>query len=124
MYIYASQRLLYNCTYDVLFGTHYSCSANGWITRPTFIDWLAKSVFLASLPLQHSPVLLILDGHKSHISYEVCVNSSDNGVHLLKLPPRLAHLFQTFDLAVFKLITSAWNLTAAEFIHRERQAIT
>ena len=57
----------YNCTYRGPLGTRYCCSANGWMTGLTFIEWV-KSVFLASLPSQCSPVLFILNRHKSHIS--------------------------------------------------------
>ena len=121
--IYSGQRLQYNCTSGGPLGTRYSCSANGWMTGSNFIDWL-KSVFIASLSPQHPPVLLILDGHTSHISYEVRTLARDNNVHLLKLPPHLTHLLQPLDLAVFKPMKSAWDVATADFIRRERRAIT
>ena len=68
--VYSGQRLQYNCTHGGPLGSRYSVSLNGWMTAPTFVDWL-KSLFLPSLPPEHTPLLLILDGHKSHISYEV-----------------------------------------------------
>ena len=94
--------------------------ANGWMTGPIFLDWL-RSLFLPSLSPDRSAVLLVLDGHKSHISYEVLCLASDNRVHLLKLPPLLTHL-QPLDLSVFKPVKSAWNLAVADFVHKERHA--
>ena len=104
--VYTGQRLQYNCTSGGPLGTRYSVSPNGWMTGPTFLDWM-KSLFLPSLPSQQSPVLLILDGHKSHISYEVRLLAREHNVHLLKLPQHLTHLLQPLDLLVFKPMKSA-----------------
>ena len=83
--VYTGQRLMDDLTYGGPLGTRYSVSANGWMTGPTFINWLKVLFLLSSLPPER-PVLLILDGHSSHVSYEVCVLAHEQGVHLLKLP--------------------------------------
>ena len=67
--VYTGQRLMKDLTVGGPLGTRYSVSSNGWMTGPTFVDWL-QSLFIPSLPPER-PVLLILDGHASHISYEV-----------------------------------------------------
>ena len=121
--IYTGQRLQYNCTMGGPIGTRFSCSANGWMTASNFIDW-PKTIFIPSLTPQHQPVLLILDGHTSHVSYEVRMLARDNNVHLLKLPPHLTHLLQPLDLAVFKSMKTARDVAVTHSIRRERQAIT
>ena len=120
--VFTGQRLQYNCTSGGLLGTRYSVSANGWMTGPTFMDWM-KSLFLPSLPNQHLPVLLILGGYKSHISYKFQLLAHENGIHLLKLHPHLTYLLQPLDLAVFKPMKSAWDVATRDFVHRERRAI-
>ena len=72
-------------------------SHNGWTTEESFVDWL-KALFIPSLP-PTQPVLLILDGHKSHITYtyEVRELARDNNIHLLKLPLHTIHL-QPLDI--------------------------
>ena len=45
-------------------------------------------------------------------------------MHLLKLPPHLTHLLQPLDLSVFKPMKSAWDLAVADFMRKERRAIT
>ena len=48
------------------------------------------------------PVLLIEDGHSSHISLDVIGLAPDNGIHLLCLPAHTTHLLQPLDVSVFK----------------------
>ena len=111
--VYTGRRLLYNCILGGPLGTHYSCSANGWMTCPNFIDW-PKSLFLTSLTSQHLPLLLVLDGHTFHISDEVQVLACDNNGHFLKLPPHLRLLLQPENATVvsneqvFHLLMHMW----------------
>ena len=49
-------------------GTLFACSDNGWINHQLYLQWF--EFFVASIP-PACPVLLIEDGHASHISLEV-----------------------------------------------------
>ena len=79
-----------NCTNGGPLGTRYAVSSNSWMTTSAYIDWL-RNMLLPSLP-DERPILLILDGHSSHVSYEVRQLAISNGVHMLKLPPHLQHI--------------------------------
>lgn len=57
--------------------------------------------FLKSIPPAR-PVLLIEDGHASHISMEVIELARANDVHLLCLPAHNTHILQPLDVGVFK----------------------
>ena len=89
-----------NCTNGGPLGTRYAVSSNSWMTTSAYIDWL-RNMLLPSLP-DERPILLILDGHSSHVSYEVRQLAISNGVHMLKLPPHLTNLLQPLDVGVFK----------------------
>ena len=65
--------------------TRYSVSPADWMTQKTFNDWF-KSLFLPSLPAER-PILLILDGHNSHVTYELHCLAAANDVHLIRFPP-------------------------------------
>ena len=67
--MYTGKHLMANCTNGGPLGARYAVSANGWMTTEAYIDWF-RNLFIPSLP-EHRPVLLILDGHSSHVSYEV-----------------------------------------------------
>ena len=88
-------------------GARYGVSPSGWMTQVTFIDWF-KSLFVPSLP-QDCPVVLILDGHDSHLTYKLCILAKENDVHLIKLPANLTHFLQPLDMAFFKPLKAEWN---------------
>lgn len=48
------------------------------------------------------PVLLIEDGHGSHILLDVIKMARENHVHVLYLPSHCIHLLQPLDIGVFK----------------------
>ena len=77
--IYPWKRLSQSIKEGAFPGTCFNCSDNGWIT----IEWF--KFFLACIPPAR-PVLLIEDGHSSHISIEVIELAHSNNVHLLCLP--------------------------------------
>ena len=55
------------------------------------------------------PVLLILDGHSSHISIEAVEFARSNGVHMLCIPAHTTHILQPLDVGVFKSFKAAYN---------------
>lgn len=66
MLIFARKRMkneLLDGAPATLWGT---CSDNGWITSNIFFDWF-KSFVEFTKPTKEKPVLLLLDGHASHI---------------------------------------------------------
>jgi hypothetical protein len=74
-------------------------SDSGWITTELFLEWF--KFFLLNIPPTR-PVLLIQDGHHSHVSIELIELAQSNNIHLLCLPAHTTHLLQPLDVGVFK----------------------
>ena len=83
MLIYPRQRIPNKLKVGAVPGTFFQCSPNGWINQELFTKWF--QFFLQSIPPAR-PVLIIEDGHSSHISIEVIEEARKNDVHLLCLP--------------------------------------
>ena len=65
------------------------------------------------------PILLILDGHASHISVEVIKYAQKNQIHMLCLPAHSAHithLLQPLDAGVFKSLKSFYFKDCKKYI--------
>ena len=75
-------------------------SKSGWIDTELFLSWL-KKIFLKHVVSQR-PVLLLVDGHKSHINLDVIDLCRQNDVILFCLPPHMTHALQPLDVSVFK----------------------
>ena len=74
------------------------------------------SLFIPSIPNER-PVLLILDGQSSHVSYE-------HNIHLLMLPAHTTHCLQPLDIGVINHIKRVWQGIVGEFTRRERRVIS
>ena len=91
-------------------GSLYSVSDSGWMESANFREWV-KKMFLPAvkhLTINH-PVLLIFDGHHSHISLELIELARANNIHLLCLPPHSTHLLQPLDVGVFGPVKATWR---------------
>lgn len=88
-------------------GMAYAASANGWITSDIFYNYLEKTLIPALDP--ERPVLLLYDGHSTHVTNKVVQLANDNDITILKLPPHTSHLLQPLDLAVFKSLKVKWD---------------
>ena len=48
----------------------------------------------------------------------------DNNVHIIKLPPHMAHFLQPLDVTFFKPLKTAWNKAVGDFTRRELKSVT
>ena len=60
-----------------------------------------NKVFLPHAAAQ-CPLLLIIDGHKSHMTLDLVDVARANDVILFCLPPHTTHALQPLDVSVFK----------------------
>jgi hypothetical protein len=91
------------------------------MTADVFLKWLQFFVHA----VKHRPVVLILDGHRSHVSPNVILFAQQNGISLLKLPSHTTHYLQPCDVSIFRPLKVAWNksLTTYQREHGFRQLV-
>ena len=88
-------------------------SENGWINSDIYFDWL--KFFSRNIPPTR-PVVLIQDGHGSHISIEVIEFARENGIYILCLPAHTSHILQPLDVGVFKSFKSNFSKACTYYI--------
>ena len=93
--------------------TLFESSESGWMNGNIFIKWF--NFFVENIPPSR-PVLLIMDGHGSHISIELIELARANGIHLLCLPSHTSHLLQPLDVGVFKSFKSYFNKACTQYM--------
>lgn len=120
--LYTGQRLMFDLTQGGPLGARYGVAPKGWMTEINFLDWF-KNQFIPALPRER-PVLLIMDGHKSHIKYEVRELATQHSIEIAKLPAHTTHLLQPLDLSVIKPMKEAYDSAAHAFFRRNRRYIT
>lgn len=55
------------------------------------------------------PILYFLDGHKSHLTYNVSKFCAENGIFLFALYPNATHILQPADVTLFAPLKSNWK---------------
>ncbi|KAJ8890952.1 hypothetical protein PR048_010461 [Dryococelus australis] len=78
-------------------GTSYVATENGWMETKVFINFF-KITFLAHIGTER-PVLVICDGHKTHISLRLIEIAREENVTILILRPHSSHILQPLDLS-------------------------
>ena len=97
--IYPRQRITENLKERAIAGTVFHCSDSGWVNTDLFL--VSLEFFAQSIPPSR-PVLLILNGHSSHVSIEAIEFARSNNIHMLCLPAHTTHILQPLDVGVFK----------------------
>lgn len=85
----------------------YARSESGWVDSEHFLKWM-KHIFL-QYAVQKRPLLLIVDGHKSHLTLECIDLARENQVIFLCVPPHTTHALQPLDVAVFKALKAHFS---------------
>lgn len=77
----------------------FSCNESGWMTGPNFNLWF-NHFLKHTRPTAESPVLLLLDGHASHIKNLTFIEKArSNSVTVICFPPHCSHKLQPLDVA-------------------------
>ena len=71
--------------------TLFVTSTNGWINSQLYLEWL--KFFSNNIPPTR-PVLLVQDGHSSHMSIEAIEYAKNNQIYILCLPSHTTHILQ------------------------------
>ena len=113
MLIYPRKRMTEKLKEGALPGTLFDCSDNGWINQELYLRWF--KFFIANIPSAR-PILLIQDGHGSHLSLAVIRLARENDIHLLCLPAHTTHLLQPLDVGVFKSLKSNYSKACKQYL--------
>lgn len=91
-------------------------SESGWMQMEVFYEYIVNGVdnWLKQNEVP-KPVILFVDGHKSHMSLELSQWCDENGIVLYALPPNMTHIMQPADVSVFKPLKSQWKKTVKEW---------
>ena len=83
-------------------GALYGRQQSGFMDGELFLKWLRNLFVPNAKPTADKPVLLLVDGHSSHCTFNVIEAARDANVILLALAPHTTHLCQPLDVAVYK----------------------
>lgn len=88
---------------------------SGYMNGDNFFDFIQKFQVFTRCSLEN-PILLLLDNHVSHRTFEVLKFCRENGIHVLSFPPHTSHRLQPLDVAVFSPVQRAANQCCEDWV--------
>ncbi|GFO38286.1 Jerky protein [Plakobranchus ocellatus] len=111
--LYSAKNLRVSWTEGGPDGSRYNVSDKGWLDQSCFHDWFCCH-FIPFLSAAR-PVVLIFDGHASHLNPETIKEAVKNQVIIPKLPPNSTHFLQPLDVGVYGPAKTAWEAILVRF---------
>ena len=95
---------------------------NGWITRDLFTVWLKQHFYkhLSTKPTADKPVLLLYDGHLSHIDIGTMDWAADNHIIVHCLLAHTSHICQPLDISCFSPLETAFDREKRALFRKEQ----
>ncbi|KAL5237051.1 hypothetical protein ACI65C_004461 [Semiaphis heraclei] len=85
-------------------------SDSGWMVSSSFYEYISNGFYSWLLNEKIKfPMILFLDGHKSHLSLELAEFCANHEIILYCLPPNSIHIMQPCDVSIFKPLKSSWK---------------
>lgn len=101
-------------------GTLYAVSKKGYINSDIFNDYFEHFC----TKVKERPLLLIFDGHTSHLEPQTIERAIKEKVTIIKLPSHTTDLLQPLDKCVFRPLKSAWNQKLIEWQRMNQRKMT
>ncbi|XP_071043034.1 tigger transposable element-derived protein 6-like [Parasteatoda tepidariorum] len=85
-------------------------SETGWMTADIFDSWFI--IFCEQVKTR--PLLIIYDGHKTHMSMNVIAKARSEKISILKLPAHTTDILQPLDKCCFRPLKMKWDKRLTE----------
>ena len=85
--------------------TLYGISRNGWMTTEIFALWFENFV----KQVKKRPLLVVYDGHLTHVSLNLIKKAMEERITIVKLPPHVNDKLQPLDVCCFGPLKRKWK---------------
>ncbi|XP_045178261.1 jerky protein homolog-like isoform X2 [Mercenaria mercenaria] len=92
-------------------------SETGWSNSAVFLEFLNEH-FKKLVPTSDHAVLVLFDGHKSHVNLTLSTWAAANNVVFFVLPPHTSHITQPLDVGCFGPLKNAYYSECQTFMRR------
>lgn len=119
-YVRIPREIAMNCNPEWSVGR----SPSGWMTGQVFFGYIGNT-FIPWLKSRNVkfPVLLLIDGHRSHLTLNVCRLCEANGIILYALLPNATHIIQPLDVSVFRSLKAGWKVFVEDWKNQSKNRV-
>ena len=93
-------------------------SEKGWTSDHLCMEWFKKRFvpMAEARRISNRPILLIFDGHHSHITSEMVLLAKEQDIELYCLPPKTTHKLQPLDVGIFGPLQHVWQKELEKYL--------
>ena len=95
--------------------TFYGVSDSGWMTTKIFNDWFQH---FAEKTKDTRPLLLLFDGHLTHMSIDTIDLAIEENISIIKLPAHCTDLLQPLDVCCFSPLKCYYEKLLSDHVHK------
>ena len=120
-FVFAGKRMLDGLLDGATPGASGTVTDNGWSNTEVFNKYMQEHL-VKFLPQRsaESYVLVMYDGHRSHVSLGLIEWARKNFIVLFVLPPHCSHLLQPLNVSCFGPMGTAWNAACHHHLRESR----
>ena len=116
-YIFPGKRWIPDLLTGATPGAAGTVTESGWSNSLVFIEYLEKH-FLAHVSTKEHPVIILFDGHKSHVNLTLSAWVEKNNVVFFVLPPHTSHITQPLDVGCFGPLKNVYHSECQSYMRR------
>ena len=121
-FIFKGQRMSEELLSGSTPGVSGTVTESGWSNGNTFLKYLENHFLQYVQRCADEPVLLILDGHRSHVNVPVLDWAKQHNVILMILPAHTSHILQPLDVGCFGPMQRIYNSECHKFLRRSPES--
>ena len=115
-FIFKGQRMSEELLSGSTPGVSGTVTESGWSNGNTFLTYLNNHFLKYVQRCADEPVLLILDGHRSHVNVPVLDWAKQHNVIVMILPAHTSHILQPLDVGCFGPMQRIYNSECHKFL--------
>ena len=114
--VYPNKRLPKSVVNNIPENWGIGLSEKGWMNAHLFLEYI-KTILHPHLKLQNIqfPVILFVDGHKSHLTYQVSQRCTELSIILICLYPNSTRILQPADVSCFRPLKLYWQKAVVQW---------
>ncbi|KAI0235680.1 hypothetical protein LSAT2_013758, partial [Lamellibrachia satsuma] len=116
--IFKGKRMCDDLLAGALPGTQATMSETGWSNTKIFQMYLNEHFLKYVLTNKDEPLLLLYDGHSSHINVPLIEWAQKHNIILFLLPAHTSHLLQPLDVGVFGLFKVSYYNECRNYLRK------
>ena len=124
--VFAGKRRSAYIHYEQFLEAFYGKSTNGWMEGLCFYGFIVKLYhwIVTNKPEIKFPIIVLVDGHKSHILLETAIFCRDHGIILFIMLPGATFLMQPCDVGLNLPLKNVFKRKVTDFMVTHYQPLT